>query len=471
MIDDYERYDASGLAKLIRDKEVSALEIIDTAIGRIEQHNPKLNAVIATLFDEAREQVRQKTPDGPLGGVPFLLKDLNTYCAGVPATNGSHAFKDFRPERDSVLVSRYRAGGLVILGKTNTPELGLNVSTEPALFGATKNPHDASRSAGGSSGGSAAAVASGMLPAAHATDSGGSIRIPASNCGLFGLKPSRLRVPLGNDVPEGIAGFSTVNAVSHSVRDSALLLDIASGSVPGDPYATPSIDGAFVDSIGQPLREKRIAVWTQGYAGEQIAADCAAATMKAARQCEALGCHVEEACPDIDGEGLREVFDILFSGNIRALVTTMMGTRGPSDEPLFEPVTLACSEHGAGYGASDYAGAIQTLHQTARKLGAFFEGFDFLMTPTLANPPLPVGALDMQLDDWPAYLKSLLDEIPFTPLFNATGCPAASLPLAKTAEGLPIGVQIGAPLGREDAILRLSSALENEWCWHGVRPS
>ena len=466
---EYENYDATGLAKLIRDQDIGVVEVVESAIDRIEKGNPNLNAVIATLFDQALDQVKSETPDGPLGGVPFLLKDLNTYCAGVPATNGCYAFKDFCPENDSVLVARYRAGGLVVLGKTNTPELGLNVSTEPALFGPTKNPHDHTRSPGGSSGGSAAAVASGMLPAAHATDSGGSIRIPASNCGLYGLKPSRLRVPLGNDAPEGMAGFSTVNAVSHSVRDSALLLDISAGSVPGDPYSTPLINGAFVDAVEQPLREKSIAVWTQGFAGERISPDCVAAVKEVASKCEALGCHVEEACPDINGQALRDVFDVLFSGNIRVLVTTLAAKKGTTDEPLFEPVTLACAEHGKRFGADDYAAAVQTIHQTARKLGAFFERYDFLMTPTLANPPLPLGALDMQSNDWPAYLEGLLDEIPFTPLFNATGCPAASLPLGKSNDGLPIGVQIGAPLGREDMLLSLSGALEREWCWHQKR--
>ena len=320
---EYERYDATGLAHLIREKELTALEVIETAIDQVEKHNPTLNAVVATLFEAARESVKNVTPKGPFGGVPFLLKDLNTHCADLPSTNGSYAFKDVVPTNDSVLVSRYRASGLVVLGKTNTPELGLNVSTEPALFGATKNPHDHTRSPGGSSGGSAAAVASGMLPAAHATDSGGSIRIPASNCGLFGLKPSRSRVPLGNDAAEGMAGFSTVNAVSHSVRDSALLLDVASGPVAGDPYTTPPIHGAFVDELNQPIRESRIALCTQGFAGEKISAECVAAAKETALKCEALGCHVEEDCPDIQGQALRDVFDVLFAGNIRALVTSL----------------------------------------------------------------------------------------------------------------------------------------------------
>ena len=462
----YQRYDATGLARLVRSGEVSAVELIHTAIERIEALNPSFNAVIAKLYDTAIAQAERGTPEGPLGGVPFLLKDLNTFCVGAPATHGCYAFKDFYPPNDSALVSRYRAGGLIILGKTNTPELGLNVATEPALFGVTKNPLAPARSPGGSSGGSAAAVASGMLPAAHATDSGGSIRIPASNCGLFGLKPTRSRVPLGNDAPEGLAGFSTVNALSHSVRDNALLLDIAAGSLPGDAYAAPAQDFSFVDSLERPMTDARVALWTTGYADESVAADCKAAASDVAAKCETLGCSVSEERPEIDGAGLRDAFDVLFCGNIRALVTRVVKSHAQPPEQLFEPATLACSEYGARYEAADYAAAIQTVQGAGRAMGQFFEKYDILITPTLANPPLPIGALSMREHDWPTYLNALLDEIPFTPLFNATGCPAASVPLGKSSDGLPIGVQLGAALGREDVILQLSRALEESWPWH-----
>lgn len=466
---EYERFDAIGLADLIRRGEVSCIEVIEAAIERVEALNPRLNAVVATMFEDARQQARSGVVDGPLQGVPFMLKDLNTFCAGVPATNGSRAFRDFVPARDSVLVSRYRASGLIILGKTNTPELGLNVSTESTLFGATLNPHDETRSAGGSSGGSACAVASGMLPAAHATDSGGSIRMPASNCGVFGLKPSRGRVPLGHDQGEGLAGLSTANAVSHSVRDSALLLDVAAGPVPGDPYAAPPPAGPYLQCLDEAPEALRLALWTEGFANETIHADCAEAARAAANACEDLGHHVEVARPDVNGPALRAAFDVLFAANICNLVSAFTATHCEADlHAMFEPVVIACHDKGAILGASDYAAAVQCTQRAARALGAFFERYDALITPTLANPPLPLGAIDMQSPDWDDFLHRLLDEIPFTPLFNATGAPAASLPMGKSARGLPVGVQIGAASGREDSVLKLSAQIEAAHPWRHV---
>ena len=465
--DEYNRYDAIGLAALAAKGEVSASELVETAVARIESLNPTLNAVITPLFDEAREAARSGLPKGPLSGVPYLVKDLNMWVSGVPATNGSRAFRDFVPGRDSVLVSRLRAAGLVILGKTNTPEFGLNMCTSPALFGATLNPFNPERSAGGSSGGSACAAAAGMVPAAHATDSGGSIRIPASNCGLFGLKPSRARVPLGNDQAEGLAGFSAGHAVCHSVRDSALLLDATAGSMPGDAYSAPAMTKSFTKSIDGPLPKLRAALWTEGYAGESINAACRAAAREAAHLCETLGCHVDEVRPPVDGHALRNAFDILFSANIHNLVQSIVSANPGSDiESLVEPVTFAASEAARNHDAADYAAAILSTQHAARALGQFFEKYDVLLTPTLANPPLPLGAIDMQGDDWPAYLELLLNEIPFTPLFNATGAPAASVPLGRCPDGLPIGVHIGAALGREGTLLRLSRELEQASPWH-----
>jgi Asp-tRNA(Asn)/Glu-tRNA(Gln) amidotransferase A subunit family amidase len=465
--DEYNRYDATGLAKLIASREVTAAEVTEAAIVAIESLNPRLNAVITPMFELARGSVRAGLPEGPLSGVPYLLKDLNTWVAGAPATNGCRAFRDFVPTGDSVLVSRLRAAGLVILGKTNTPEFGLSICTSPALFGPTPNPFDSQRSAGGSSGGSACAVAAGMVPAAHATDSGGSIRIPASHCGLFGLKPSRARVPLGNDQAEGLAGFSCVHALSHSVRDSALLLELTAGPMAGDIYTAESPDKPFSECVEAPLPHLKVALWTEGYAGEPIHRECQSAARQAAQWCESLGCEVERAKPAIDGQALRHAFDVLFSANLRAVVSTIATTHGDQVvESLVEPVTFACSEAAASRTAVDYVAALQITHQAARVLGQFFEKFDILLTPTLANPPLALGALDMQTNDWSVYLDRMLDEIPFTPLFNATGAPAASVPLGKCADGLPVGVQIGAALGREDTLLRLAAALEQTAPWH-----
>ena len=463
----YDRYDATGLARLIADGEVSAKTVIETAVERIQTLNPKLNAVITPMFEQAMQACETGLPSGPLEGVPYVVKDLNTWIGGVPATNGSRAFADFRPPADGVLVQRLRKSGLVILGKTNTPEFGLNICTSPALFGPTPNPFDMTRSAGGSSGGSACAVASGMLPAAHATDSGGSIRIPASNCGLFGLKPSRARVPLGNNLTEGLAGFSTGHAVTHSVRDSALLLDLTAGPMPGDAYAAPAAPGSFLDSLETPLPALRIALCTTGFAEEQISPVCRQAADEAAHLCEQLGCTVIEAKPAIDGNALRHAFDVLFTGNMSNLLVSIRQTHpGVNPQDLLEPVTFACAQAGLAYSAADYAGAIAVTQQAARVLGEFFMRYDVLLSPTLANPPLKLGAISMRGDDWPAYCKQLLDEIPFTPLFNATGAPAASLPLSHDESGLPVGVHIGAALGREATVLRLAREIECARPWH-----
>ena len=467
---DYQRYDATGLSSLISRGEVTAAEVVETAITRIETLNPALNAVIAPLFDAARKEVRRGLPEGPLYGVPWLVKDLNMWVEGAPATHGSRAFRHFVPPRDGVLTKRLRNAGLVILGKTNTPEFGLNICTSPALFGPTPNPFDAQRSAGGSSGGSACAVAAGMLPAAHATDSGGSIRIPASNCGLFGLKPSRARVPLGHDQAEGLAGFSTGHAVTHSVRDSALLLDLSAGPMPGDAYATPTSSTSFLNAIEGPMPALRIALWSEGYAGEPVSEACRTAAHEAARLCEEVGCRVEEVRPPIDGQGLHAAFDVLFSANVHNLVAGIEARHpGVALETLVEPITLACSESAANHSAADYAAAVLATQQAARALGRFFERYNVLLTPTLANPPLPLGAIDMQGEEWDVYLEQLLNEIPFTPLFNASGAPAASVPLGRDADGLPIGVQIGAALGGEGTLLRLAREMERAAPWHRRR--
>jgi amidase len=465
--DEYNRYDAMGLAGLIASHEVSPAEVTEVAISAIETLNPELNAVVTPLFEAARDSVQAGLGEGPLKGVPYLLKDLNTWMAGVPATNGCRGFRDFEPMQDSVLVSRLRNAGLVILGKTNTPEFGLNICTSPVLFGPTPNPIDTRFSAGGSSGGSACAVASGMLPAAHATDSGGSIRIPASNCGLFGLKPGRARVPLGNDQAEGLAGFSTAHAVSHSVRDSALLLDLTAGPMAGDIYAAPSPGPGYSKCLDKPISGLRVAIWTEGFADEVINPECQAVARKAANLCESLGCQVEQARPSIDGHALRRAFDVIFSANVRQVVTNMARAYADvSIENLVEPVTLACSESAGRHSAVDYIDALQITHQAARALGHFFEQYDVLLTPTLANPPLLLGASDMQASDWAVYLQAMLDEIPFTPLFNATGAPAASIPLGQSADGLPIGAHFGAALGGEETLLSLAAALERAAPWH-----
>ena len=453
--DEYTQYDATGLANLIATGEVEASEVLETAIAAIERLNPDLNAVITPMFDYARAV----SASGPLAGVPYVVKDLNTNVAGVPSTNGSRLLRRNIAGANAILIDRLRAAGLVIVGKTNTPEFGLNVCTSPAEFGPTKNPHDPTRSAGGSSGGSACAVASGMLPAAHATDSGGSIRIPASNCGLFGLKPTRSLIPLGNDGAEGLGGMSTGHAVTHSVRDSALLMQLTRGPLPGDSYGPPQ---------QRPLPDTyRVAVWTEGFAEESISPECVAAVEACADLCASLGMSIEVARPPVDGHGLRSAFDVLFTANIAAALDAV------GDEQAIlngvEPATYACRAAASKYSAADYVVAIATMRTAASSLGAFFETYDVLLTPTLASPPLELGELSMQNPDWDAYANRMLDEIPFTPLFNGTGGPAMSVPLGRASDGMPIGVQFGADLGGDEMLLDLAARLEQAAPWHDRR--
>src|SRR6266508_2155832 len=299
--EEFESFDGLGLAGLVRRGDVSPAELLDAAVSRVEARNPELNAVVTRLYDHARAAIAAGLANGPFTGVPYLLKDLGAHYAGAVTSFGSALFKDFVLDHDSEITARLRRAGLVIFGKTNTPEMGLAASTEPRLFGPTRNPWKLGHSAGGSSGGSAAAVAAGYLPMAHATDGGGSIRIPASKCGLFGLKPSRGRTPAGPDLGEGLAGMATGHCVSRSVRDSAALLDATHGPASGDPYAAPPLPRPLLDEVGAPPGRLRIAVCTTDYLGKPIHPACTAAVEATARLCASLGHDVEEARPDFAG--------------------------------------------------------------------------------------------------------------------------------------------------------------------------
>ncbi len=465
--EEYNRHDAVGLATLVATGEVTAAEVLQESMARIEAAERPLNGVVTTCFDDAHRNVGALLPTGPLTGVPYLVKDLNTWVRGMPATNGSRALANFVPDRDAVLIERLRTAGLILLGKTNTPEFGLNVCTAPALFGVTPNPFDPTRSAGGSSGGSAVAVATGVVPAAHATDSGGSIRIPASNCGLFGLKPSRSRVPLGNDQPEGLGGLSAGHAVTHSVRDSAVLLDATTGPLPGRVNEFRESAGPFIDALVRDMPDLRVALWTDGLAGEAVSEECARVAAEAAILCESVGCLVEEVRPPVEGGALRHALDVVFTTNIRQVVQAVLADQPAAvTEGLLEPITVACFEAGARHDGVAYEAALRHAQRVAYAMEEFFERFDLLLTPTLAEPPMPLGQLDMQTDDWDSYFQHLLDAIPFTPLFNVTGGPAASVPLGWSGDGLPIGVQFGAAVGSEATVLRLARELEQAKPWH-----
>lgn len=461
---DYARYDAVGLAELIRKREVSPADLLEAAIAEAEKQNPALNAIVFQMYDEARRTVSESLPQSsqsPLWGVPFLLKDLGMLYRGAPTSHGSPLFAGFPAPHDSELVRRYRQAGLVVFGKTNTPELGLTITTEPKLFGATRNPWDLTRSPGGSSGGSAAAVAAGIVPAAHASDGGGSIRIPASCCGLVGLKPSRGRTPAGPDAGDSWSGMSLEHVLTRSIRDSAAFLDISHGPSAGDPYGCPAPAQPYSDAIREPKRPLRIALCTSPFIDTDVDAQCTLAATQTAVLCEELGHHVEEAQPEIDEELFRHSTAIVIGAHVGATLrkAAIDFGRDISDEEI-GTVTARLRALGEAATATDYALALDGLHALSRILGDFHQRYDILLTPTVGHPPVELGKINMYSPSLEDYNRWLNRFICFTQLFNATGQPALSVPLHQTPAGLPVGSQLVAPYGDETTLLQLGAQLE-----------
>jgi amidase/6-aminohexanoate-cyclic-dimer hydrolase len=469
---DFERYDGLGLADLVKTRAVTPKELLNAAVARLEARNPAINAVVNRMYDRAEAAIAAGLPAGPFTGVPYLLKDLGVYYAGTITSAGSAFLRDAVADHDSEVVVRMKRAGLVIMGKTNTSEFGLSTSVEPKLFGPTRNPWNPEFSAGGSSGGAAAAVAAGMLPMAHATDGGGSIRIPASCCGLFGLKPTRARTPLGPDVGEGWSGASVGHAVTRSVRDSAALLDATAGPDVGDPYWAPPPEGPYLAEAGKDPGKLKIALTTRAWSGHPVHADCAAAVSHAAKLCESLGHAVEEASPVIDEEMHAWARRIVIGANTRMTLEARGKALGREPRPDdVEAFTWRAAESGREFTATDYAAAIRALHQIGRVVGRFFTRFDVLLTPTMCEPPHKLGVLGPTNNDAQNYLRALLGTIAFTSLFNTAGNPAMSVPLYWSGEGLPIGVQFAADFGDEAALFRLAAQLEAAQPWAERRPS
>jgi amidase len=468
---EYVNYDGLGLAELVRMREVAATEILEAAIARIERLNPTLNAVVTKVYDEARSEAETLDADAPFAGVPFLLKDLGGAQAGVPLSAGSRFFAHAAAPADAEIVKRHKRAGLMILGRTNTPEFGLSATTEPVLFGPTRNPWDPTRTAGGSSGGSAAAVAARMVPLAHASDGGGSIRIPAACCGLFGLKTTRNRNTLAPYAGESLAGCSVEHVVSRSVRDSAAALDATAGPAPGDPYFAPPPARPFLAEVGAPPGRLRIALTIKAFGGAPVHRDCVAATEAAARLCEELGHIVEQAAPAFDVEGLDANYNRIFAVGATANIQLRARAIGKELSPeAFERVTWAMIEMGRSISAPDYVMMINRLHGISREIAAFFETYDALLTPTLAEPPVELGVLDMMSQDLAAYTERLWRFTPFTYAFNVTGQPAMSVPLSWNAAGLPIGVHFVGRYGDEATLFRLAGQLEEARPWADRRP-
>jgi Asp-tRNA(Asn)/Glu-tRNA(Gln) amidotransferase A subunit family amidase len=468
---DYTDYDGLGLAELVRNGEVTAGEVLEAAIERIEALNPELNAVVTKVYDQARAAAGHRDPSPPLAGVPFLLKDLGGAQAGVPFSAGSRFFAHAPAPADGEIVTRHKRAGLMILGRTNTPEFGLSATTEPALFGPTRNPWDPTRTAGGSSGGSAAAVAARMVPVAHASDGGGSIRIPAACCGLFGLKITRGRNSLAPYAGESLAGCSVEHAVSISVRDSAAVLDATCGPAPGDPYFAPPPARPFLEEVGADPGRLRIALATRPFNGAPVEAECVRAAEAAARLCEELGHSVDEAAPAFDAAGLDQHYNLVFAvgaaGNIRLRARALGRELEPSG---FERVTWAMLEEAERVTGPAFVQSVNRLHGISREIAAFFKTYDVLLTPTLAEPPVKLGVIDMMSEDVDAYRDRLWRFTPFTYAFNVTGQPAMSVPLAWNAAGLPIGVQFVGRYGAEATLFRLAAQLETARPWADRRP-
>lgn len=471
-MDEFISFDATGLAALVRQKQVKAIELIDASIERIERLNPTLNAVVTPMYEQAREAATGGYYDGPFSGVPFLLKDLGAPCVGVVMTMGSAFMRKFVPDHDNELVARLKRAGLIIVGKTNTPELGILPTTEPQLFGPSRNPWDINRTPGGSSGGSAVAVAAGFVPMAHGNDGGGSIRIPASCCGLFGLKPTRARNPLGPDFGDIFSGLVIDHAVTRSVRDSAGLLDATAGPDIGDPYWAPPPVRPFLQELGADPGRLRIAFTTKTSTGIEVHADCVSAVRDAANLCAELGHELVEASPEINGELVTQAFMVLWSAGCAWTINGMgLVTGRIPKQNQFEPLTWALYEMGRQQTASSYLLSLTFLQRVAREIGRFFLKYDILLTPTLGEPPVSLGAFDSSPENPLEGLRRAEAFVPFTPICNATGQPAMSVPLYWNAKGLPVGVHFVGRFGDEATLFRLAAQLESARPWAGRRPT
>jgi amidase len=476
MPDDLAFLDATAQAELVSSGQALPRELVDAAIKRVEELDGELNAVVTRRFEKARAAAEGHLPNGPLRGVPFVLKDLGALSRGDPYAEGVKVARaaGYVADHDSVVTERFRAAGLVCVGRTNTPELGLVPTTEGEAYGPCRNPWDTGRSTGGSSGGSAAAVASGMVPVAHASDGGGSIRIPASECGLVGLKPSRGRVPLWPEVAEGWGGMVVQLAVSRSVRDTAAMLDVAGGPCPGDLHTPPRPPRPYREEVGAAPGRLRIGLLT-GAPDESVATDpeCVAGAEGAARLLESLGHTVEPEYPRaLADPDIAQAFLPCYGTWTAAHLDwwgRLLGRTLTADD--VEPATWAVAELGRGVSGTQFVASLYEIHgYSARVQRWWAEGWDLLVTPTIAEPPPPLGDYAAPPDNpfWPI-TRSIL-EVAYTIPFNMTGQPAISLPLHWTTDGLPVGSQLVAAYGREDLLLRVAAQLEQACPWAERRP-
>jgi len=475
-LDDYARQDALGLAELIRTQRVSRTEVIEAALEAIELANPALNAIIEVYADAAHAAARAPVePAATFAGVPFLLKDIGSHDANVRFEMGSRLTQGLKaPPFASELVNRFRATGLVVIGRTNIPELGSSCSTEPYLYGPTRNPWQLDRSPGGSSGGAAAAVAAGIVPIAHANDAGGSIRVPAASCGLFGLKPSRNLNPVGPDAALALNGLAAELIVSRSVRDTAAMLDATAGPDPGAWCYTPRFSGSYLEEAARPPKKLRIALQLGSlFPPTRIDPEILELTRAAARLCESLGHTIEEAAPEWDVEPVMDAFCTIWMTNLRAALEALSTiTQRAVSEDTVEPHVLAAWRDAKMTPAARLQWALEQLNTPARAYGRLFQRYDVLLSPLLSTEPFPLGEVGKiparHFRDWFIEMSRLS---PFTAPVNAAGIPAMSVPLGWSRAGLPVGVHFVAALGEEPTLLKLAMQLEAAQPWSGREPS
>ena len=462
--EEYFSYDALGLSELLRTKQISSSELLEVSINLTELLDPLINAVPIRHFDLARDQAKENSIQGVFNGVPFLLKDLNNYLEGTVTSGGSRVLENIKANHTSELVKRTINSGLNIFGKTNSPELGLTVTTEPLLYGATKNPWDLNHSSGGSSGGASAAVAAGIIPMAQASDGGGSIRIPASCCGLFGLKPTRARTPLGPAALEGWGGQSIFHCVSVSVRDSAALLDATSGPELGAPYRSSHQEKKYLEVLNTEPGKLKIGYFLP----DEIKIDKEVETAMdfTMKLCEDLGHNVENLKIDFSSTEIGFAIQTIVSANVAYVMNSQsIETNREVSDNFFENVSLKMAENGNNFKASEYVAALKINHKIGQTLEKIFLDYDVILSPVLAKPPVELGYINMNTDDMSSYIERLTTYSPFTGIFNQSGQPSMSVPLFNSQNNLPIGSMFSAAFGNEELLFSLASQLEKASPW------
>ncbi len=463
---DYDTLDALAMADLVRRREVPPDHFTKEAASRAATLNPTLNAIIHDFAP-----MESANMDGPFAGVPLYLKDTGASIKGEPLTSGSRLHADVRSPSDNTMGARLRDAGFIFMGRTNTPELALSFTTEGTFYGSARNPWDLTRTPGGSSGGAVALVAAGIVPLTQASDGAGSIRVPCAHTGTFGFKPSRMRNPQGPQQAEGMAGMATLHGVSRSVRDSAALLDATHGADVGDPFACPAPAGSFLNAVGRAPKRLRIGMQLEGPAGYPLSPEVVAATADAAKLLSDLGHDVEIAAPTYDNAALARAWFIIAAVNVSRGVKSFASARGIEDAlSLLEPVNAEWTRRSPQISGEDYLAAVQTLHGTSRAMGAFFQKYDIYLSPVTATVAPKLGHLAGAGLSPEEFFDRFWGHAPLTAVFNASGCPAMSVPLYWTEEGLPVGAHFGAAFGAEELLSSLAGELETARPWAGRRP-